>query len=216
MILNFRGEYAFLSNYYNAPVKFAGMKYPTVEHAFAAAKTFDKACRENICAAHTPGQAKRLGRSVVLRPMWDEVKVRVMGLLLYRKFFCNEKLGDRLLDTGDHVLVEGNDWNDKVWGATKDSFGAWEGTNLLGRLLMTVRSELSLYRECGHQMMHNYQWLEILVGGHVTGQSCLYCKQYVKDKKCATYNFSMVDDDALVQYPCASFAPCYVFNKVPT
>ena len=38
MIRSFTGEYRFLSNFFPSPVEFEGLVFPTVEHAFQAAK----------------------------------------------------------------------------------------------------------------------------------------------------------------------------------
>ena len=41
IIDSFRGEYGFLSNFNKSRVEFEGMTYPSVEHAFQAAKNPD-------------------------------------------------------------------------------------------------------------------------------------------------------------------------------
>ena len=38
---SFSGEYDFLSNFYSQEITYDGIKYPTNEHAFQAAKTLD-------------------------------------------------------------------------------------------------------------------------------------------------------------------------------
>src|SRR4051812_21328901 len=40
-IAEFQGEYRFLSNFWPATVEFEGIRYPTAEHAYQAAKTLD-------------------------------------------------------------------------------------------------------------------------------------------------------------------------------
>ena len=40
-IPEFSGKYNFLSNFSNSPIKYEGIVYPTVEHAFQAAKTLN-------------------------------------------------------------------------------------------------------------------------------------------------------------------------------
>src|SRR5580692_6689116 len=92
----FIGPYRFLSNFYSAVVKYKSSDYPTVEHAFQAAKTVDDFTRRLICAAKTPGMAKRLGRRVDLRPEWESVKLDVM-LGLLRQKFANDPLKHQLL-----------------------------------------------------------------------------------------------------------------------
>lgn len=107
MIDSFSGKYRFLSNFYPAPVEMYGVRYPTVEHAFQAAKSLDINERERIRLAATPGQAKRMGRTVTLRPDWDEFRLVAMKSLVERKF-TDEELAERLLQTMPHELIEGN------------------------------------------------------------------------------------------------------------
>ena len=47
-ITSFAGEYSFLSNFYPCAITLDGDDYPTVEHAFQAAKTDDPAQRRSI------------------------------------------------------------------------------------------------------------------------------------------------------------------------
>ena len=110
------GAYAFLSNFAASPVVLDGVTYPTVEHAFQAAKTFDPAERELIRDANTPATAKRLGRGVALRPDWEQAKYGIMRELLRQKFAIPE-LRQALRATGDAELIEGNNWNDRFYGA---------------------------------------------------------------------------------------------------
>lgn len=129
----FRGQHRFLSNFYSCPIVFEGMLYPSLEHAFQAAKTLDPNERQTVRDMPTPGQAKRAGRKVKRRDDWDDIRVGVMRELLYQKF--NEpELRQWLLNTGDAQLIEGNDWGDVFWGVCRG-----RGENWLGRLLMEVR-----------------------------------------------------------------------------
>lgn len=142
MIDFFDGEYAFLSNFYNASCIFEGKFYPTVEHAFQAAKSLDHAERDWIAAAGTPGLAKRLGRRVNLRPDWEKIKSDVMEECLHSKF-TDPTLKQKLLATGDEELVEGNYWHDNCWGnCTCEQCANKPGENRLGKLLMEIRKEL--------------------------------------------------------------------------
>lgn len=139
-ITSFSGRYHFLSNFSASPIRFDGATYPTVEHAFQAAKTEDREARHKIARAATPGIAKRLGRSVELRPGWDDIRDLVM-LRLLRLKFSDPELAEKLDATGDKVLIEGNHWHDTYWGAVW-SDGMWRGKNTLGKLLMQIREEL--------------------------------------------------------------------------
>ena len=115
-----------------------GSYYPTVEHAYQAAKakTTDNISRKAIHAAKTPGKAKRIGNTIALRPNWYELRLEVMKYLLLQKFLIPE-LRDKLLATGDEELVEGNWWGDIYWGICRG-----KGENKLGKLLMQIRSEI--------------------------------------------------------------------------
>lgn len=137
----FQGDYRFLSNFWPAPVVLDGHEYPTVEHAYQAAKTTCPYQRQFIRSAPTPGQAKRRGRRVDLRPGWDHMKVEVMEGLLRQKF-AREPLRSKLLATSPRELIERNTWGDQFWGVCNG-----QGENHLGRLLMKVRAELMLAAE---------------------------------------------------------------------
>ena len=138
VIDRFTGRWKALSNFEPAWVYFDGVAYPTVEHAFQAAKTFNQWERDAIRSARTPAEAKRLGRAVDLRADWEVAKVDVMRELLVWKFTA-EPFRSILLATGDAELVEGNFWRDTVWGMCNGV-----GENRLGRLLMDVRNGLVL------------------------------------------------------------------------
>lgn len=136
MIDSFSGKYRFLSNFWPCEIEYEGIKYPSTEHAFQAAKTLDIEERKRIAQLDTPGKAKRAGKSVELRSDWESIKIGVMREILQLKF-ADKKLAQQLLDTGDEELVEGNTWGDKFWGVCDG-----EGQNYLGLLLMDVRTEL--------------------------------------------------------------------------
>ena len=142
MIDNFDMKHAFLSNFYWNDIEFEGIVYPTNEHFFQAMKTLNIEERRVIANCRTPGQAKRMGRKVTLRPDWEDVKVAIMKEGLYRKF-SDEQLADWLLETGNHELVEGNHWHDQFWGVCYcEKCASTEGKNMLGKLLMEIRDEL--------------------------------------------------------------------------
>lgn len=152
VIDRFAGTYGFLSNFSAAEVSLDGESYPSVEHAFQAAKalldqtttlthpllagkTVEKRWREIIQEAETPAKAKRLGRRVTpIRPDWEEIKVQVMRDLLWQKFSPGRKHLQWLLDTRDAILIEGNTWGDVTWGVCNG-----QGANRLGVLLMEIR-----------------------------------------------------------------------------
>lgn len=136
----FDGEFAFLSNFYPAEVEFEGLRYPTSEHAFQAAKTLDqKIRREFITECETPGKAKRKGNKLCLRPDWENIKLDIMTTIVRNKFYTNPELAEKLQATGDAILIEGTTWHDTFWGI---DLKTGEGENHLGQILMKIRDEL--------------------------------------------------------------------------
>lgn len=141
MIDKFDGEYRFLSNFYPSTITYAGKHYPTVEHAFQAAKAKFPEDAEKIGLADSPGQAKRLGRKCVMRDDWEKIKFVVMLDCLRLKFRIPE-LRMKLKATGDQELVEWNNWHDCVYGSCTCG-RCKKGLNNLGKLLMQIRLELT-------------------------------------------------------------------------
>ncbi|MFT0803343.1 NADAR family protein [Bacillus swezeyi] len=93
-----------------------------------------------------PNLAKRKGRRVKLRPDWEEVKETFMYEIVKAKFEQNDQLKNRLLQTGESTLIEGNTWGDRVWGVCNGI-----GENKLGKILMRVRNELKEVSHGGKQ-----------------------------------------------------------------
>jgi len=133
MINQFQNEHRFLSNFWPCCVFLDGLAYPSVEHAYVAAKTLDISKRHEIRGVPTPGQVKRLGRKLKLRHDWEDVKLGVMQDLVTQKF-TDPALRALLEATRPHELVEGNTWGDTFWGVCNGV-----GQNHLGRILMDVR-----------------------------------------------------------------------------
>lgn len=146
MISSFSGRNRFLSNFYPARVRLDSATYPTVEHAYQAAKALDLGWRQIVRLAPTAGIAKRYGRQLPLREDWELVKLDVMLDLLRQKFSA-EPLAAMLIGTGDRVLVEGNVWHDNFWGSCRCLRCGDRGDNQLGKLLMQTREELLAARK---------------------------------------------------------------------
>lgn len=140
---SFSGRYRFLSNFWYVDIPFEGTTYPSLEHAYQAAKTKDPSKRVLVRACQTPGHAKRAGQGLTLRADWEKVKLRIMEQLLRHKFdpLHNRRLADALVETHPCMLIEGNHWGDTFWGVCNG-----KGENHLGKLLMMIRSDLVLGR----------------------------------------------------------------------
>lgn len=140
MILEFQGEYRFLSNFWPAKVELDGVIYPSVEHAYQAAKTTSVDDRNFIIASPTPGIAKQRSKEIVKRPEWEFVKLGIMWELVTKKFI-HYKLRKQLLAIRGIYLREGNTWHDNFWGVCTCARCGSSGRNYLGRILMNIRDK---------------------------------------------------------------------------
>jgi len=138
-ILEFRRGYQWLKNFWPSPVLFEGHAYPTVEHAYQAAKTVNEEQRARVRGARLPSIARAYGQKVHMRPNWADLKIPTM-LDLLRQKFSRKPLRDYLLLTGGVKIEEGNWWGDRFWGVCPAGSGS--GENNLGKLIMQVREEL--------------------------------------------------------------------------
>ena len=130
--------YEFLSNFYGSTVAYEGLLYPSVEHAYQAAKSLDASTRKIFCRVKDPNIAKRMGQSIVVRSDWRDVKVDIMRSLIIEKF-QNPFIRWRLIETRGRRLINENKWNDKFWGVVNG-----EGENWLGKILEEVREIIFL------------------------------------------------------------------------
>jgi ribA/ribD-fused uncharacterized protein len=136
MIDLFRGEYAFLSNFYPCIIEINGYKFKSSEAAYQAAKSEDPIDWARF-QHYDASTSKKQGGELKLRPDWDEIKLDVMRQILVVKFVDNRELLMALLATRPHELVEGNWWGDRFWGVCSG-----QGQNQLGKLLMELRERL--------------------------------------------------------------------------
>lgn len=136
--MQFRGKYAFLSNFYPISIYHMDVFFTSAEHAYQASKSNNKVVRERIGALETPAMAKQYGRHILIRPDWDEVKLMMMEDILRLKFHRNHIMLRRLLaETNPLEIIEDNHWGDRFWGSCMGY-----GQNHLGKLLMKIRAEV--------------------------------------------------------------------------
>jgi ribA/ribD-fused uncharacterized protein len=140
---SFTGDYDFLSNFYLCEIHYEGSIYPSLEHAYQAAKTFDIYQKAKIRDSYKPGQAKHLGQNVFIRKDWERIKLSIMEDLIRIKFTDHLNLREKLIQTKDAELIEGNYWHDNFYGNCSCSkcFNII-GENHLGKILMKVRQEI--------------------------------------------------------------------------
>jgi ribA/ribD-fused uncharacterized protein len=133
MIDNFSGKYAFLSNFYEIPLVIYGLRFLNSEAAYQSQKCLNP---EHVKGFQnlTANSAKRKGRSVPIKPNWNQIKEEVMWEVLQAKFNQNSELIKLLLETRNEELIEGNTWGDTYWGVCNGV-----GKNRLGVMLMYLR-----------------------------------------------------------------------------
>ncbi len=142
MIKSFRGQYRWLSNFYYEWFLWDSMEYPTAEHAYQSAKATNTADADYVTLAGTPGEAKRRGRRIKMDPTFEGRRIEVMRSIIAAKFPNGGELSEKLIDTEDEELVEGNAWGDHFWGVSGGL-----GANHLGVLLMERREELQRWED---------------------------------------------------------------------
>lgn len=97
--------------------------------------------RQLISEIMKPGDVKKFGKTLELRKDWDNIKLEVMEYGLRQKF-SKKYFKEKLLETKNKELIEGNYWNDTYWGICRG-----KGDNNLGKLLMKIRKELQNNKE---------------------------------------------------------------------
>lgn len=147
-------RFGFLSHFHPSVFELDGEVWPTVEHYYQAQKSSDRAYRQAIREAETPGLAKRLGEQPngetkrskkswfyrhgqSPRADWHEVKLDIMRRADAAKYEQNPELAEALLATGDAELIE-DSTSEPFWGIGPDG----NGHNWAGRILMEVRERL--------------------------------------------------------------------------
>jgi hypothetical protein len=140
----FQGYYRFLSNFWYAVLCIDDKEYQTSEHYFHAMKCVDDTDAEYIRNLDRPGEAKQCVRSMGYKPDFKESNndLAVMFTGVLAKFEQNSSLAEKLVATGDALLIEGNRWHDNYWGRCTCAKCRNYGHNHLGRVLMTVRGIL--------------------------------------------------------------------------
>lgn len=136
-ILQFKGDFAFLSSLYPAAFMYDGILWSCAEAALQASKTDDPAERRRFSEL-SPDNVRQKGSRIVSRPGWEAARPEIMRAILREVYAQNPELRERLLATGSRRLINGTK-KDRYWGL---DLMTWEGENLLGRLLTELRQAL--------------------------------------------------------------------------
>lgn len=127
------------------PLRIAEVKIGTSEALYQACRfPHLPQVQELIIGETSPMTAKMRSKPYrsQSRSDWEQVRIPVMKWCLRVKLAQNwEKFGGLLLETGERPIVEDSS-KDDFWGAIRDETGAFQGRNVLGRLLMELREIL--------------------------------------------------------------------------
>lgn len=140
MFYKLKEPYGIFSNFADTPIVLKGFVWPTVEHYFQAQKFLDPHNQREIRECDSPWKAAKMGRERTrpLREDWEDVKDSIMRLALITKFRQHAGARSLLKSTQDAIIIERTE-NDSYWADGGDG----SGKNMLGKLLMSVREELS-------------------------------------------------------------------------
>jgi len=157
IIRGVKEDYGWLGNMSPHPVNHDGIWWLTAEALFQALRFPMSAVndegeniRELIRAQKSPMTAKMMAKRYKdkrnITPMGDQ-DLDNMRMVLRLKYKCNcNPLERDLLATGDRLIVEDCSKRPRgsglFWGAKRLADGTWEGTNMLGQLLMELRTEI--------------------------------------------------------------------------
>lgn len=140
--------FGFLSNMAPYPVEYEGKVWRTAEALFQALRFDDSSVKEAIRESQSPMQAKwivKAHKNQMVVAQRSEQDVDNMRLVLRLKVKQHPDLAQRLLDTGEEIIIEDATSHPggsaKFWGQVRKG-GAWVGENVLGRLWMELREEL--------------------------------------------------------------------------
>jgi predicted NAD-dependent protein-ADP-ribosyltransferase YbiA (DUF1768 family) len=125
------GKYKALTNYYPSMIVVESISYPTLEHAFQAAKLTDTETKVLISKAKLP-EVSSIVEAGFTRPNWKEIQWATMYQLMKLKFESHPTLASLLQDTGNHRLAF-EKRNLPFYNRRRDK---------LGTILMKVRGEL--------------------------------------------------------------------------
>ena len=141
------------SQWYKSDFAVEGVVYTSCEQFMMHKKALfflDEEIAEKIMQTNDPKKQKALGRSVrgFKADEWSSVALSYVIEGNFAKFSQNEKLKQSLIATGSRILVEASP-HDRIWGVGRSEDDVdietpmlWNGTNLLGFALVTVRNML--------------------------------------------------------------------------
>jgi predicted NAD-dependent protein-ADP-ribosyltransferase YbiA (DUF1768 family) len=156
MITQFKGKYDFLDPAYYCLAEYDGVIYNSAEAAFLASQYDAPYFRSMFRNPSLPiWRARELSKRLQKRRDWTpELSLDLTRRITLDKFSRSPSLRLLLLATGDEKIVAENNWHEQFWGScicnTRPGkygcrdFCSVQGSNNLGRTLMSVREQLDM------------------------------------------------------------------------
>ena len=137
-IVGFNGEYEFLSNSYNCQIydDKDELTYSNIESALIAQKSKDFGTRRKFTRLNAM-KARKKESSIPDNYEWEDNKDKIMYSFIVDKFKKGSSLADKLIKTGNKILINAVSYPDEYYGV---HYG--KGENKLGKMLMKRREEL--------------------------------------------------------------------------
>lgn len=137
-IVGFNGEYEFLSNSYNCKIydEKDKLTYSNIESALIAQKSTNFGSRRKFTRLNAL-KARKKESSIPDNYEWENNKDDIMYSFIVNKFKKGTILADKLIKTGNKILINAVSYPDKYYGVY---YG--KGENKLGKMLMKRREEL--------------------------------------------------------------------------
>ena len=134
-------RFQYLSPFSAHSIEIWGENFPTVEHAYHAARYILSLERDKILCAGSPLEAWRISQALkkkkdILNPNFD--KDKIMEELFRAKIEQHPDIVDILKETWDTEILKKYD-TDYYWGTWKD--GSWQ--NKMWKLWMKLRDEIN-------------------------------------------------------------------------
>ena len=151
--IKFKGPGSSFSNFYAVPLHMWGMTFASSEHAFQYRKAVEMnqhVTAEKIRQAPTARDAQLVAKTIQTNDRWSHIKQSVMYELIQEKAKQCPTFHKDLQASEGRLLVE--DTPHEYWGRGQSG----SGLNMLGRLLMTLRENLSPVQEHRPTNPHGY------------------------------------------------------------
>ena len=145
----------YLSNWYRSVFTVDEITFSSMEQYMMYEKAVqfqDQQTAEKILGTDDVAEIKVLGRMVrnFDEKIWREKRASIVHKGVLQKFLQNPELAEKLLETGEQIIAECA-VKDRIWGiglSMRDEerfcVDKWKGQNLLGKILMQVRAEISV------------------------------------------------------------------------